>query len=111
MHINRKYPKPEKSIQPRPVPIAWTEAEEGTLISLIEKVYRASEAILRDLQSNPMYADLRPREQVRMFGDTAGNDKLATLLHLARVGKLDVALAHKILKSPDELQAVIDKIQ
>jgi len=111
MHVNRMYPKPEKRIQPRPVPAAWAETEEGALISLIENICRASETILRDLQSNPAYADLRPREQVRLFGDAVGKDNLATLLQLARVGKLDVALAHKILKTPGELLAVIDKIQ
>jgi serine/threonine protein phosphatase 1 len=111
MHVNRKYPKPEKRIQPKPVPVAWIEVEESALILLIEKVYRTSETILCDLQSNPVYADLRPREQARKFSEKVGKDTLATLLQLARVGKLDVALAHKILKSPDELQAVIDKIQ
>jgi serine/threonine protein phosphatase 1 len=111
MHVSRKYPKPEKRIQPRPVPAAWTETEEGALIRLIKNICRASETILRDLQSNPAYADLRPREQVRLFGDAVGKDNLATLLQLARVGKLDVALAHKILKTPDELWAVIDKVQ
>jgi len=54
---------------------------------------------------------LSPREQVRLFGDTVGNDTLATLLQIARVGKLDVELAHKILKTPDKLLEVIDKIQ
>ena len=111
MHVNRMYPKPEKRIQPRPVPAAWTETEEGALIHLIGNIYRASEEILHALQSNPVYADLRPREQVRLFGDVVGKGNLATLLQLARVGKLDVALAHKILKTPGELRAVIDKVQ
>ena len=110
MHVSRMYPTPEKRYQPRVVPVAWAEAEEIALTHLIEKVYQATEAILRDLQSNPAYADLRPREQARLFGETVGNDKLATLLQLARVGKLDVELAHKILKTPDELQEAINKI-
>ena len=92
------------------MPAAWTESEEIALTSLIENIYQATEAILRDLQSNPAYADLRPREQVRLFGEAVGNDNLATLLQLARVGKLDVDLAYKILKTPDELQEVINKI-
>jgi hypothetical protein len=111
MHVSRKYPKPEKRIRPRPVPAAWTKTEEGALISLIENICRVSETILRDLQSNPAYADLPLREQVRLFGDAVGKGNLATLLQLARVGKLDVALAHKILKTSDELRAVIDKVQ
>jgi serine/threonine protein phosphatase 1 len=111
--VNRMYPKPAKQVQIqfRPDPILWTESEENTLIGLIEKIYMASESIMRDLHSNPAYADLRPREQVRLFGDRAGNDKLGTLLQLARVGKLESGLARKILKTPVELSAVLEKLQ
>ncbi len=111
MHVSRKYPKPEKRIQPRPVPVAWAEAEKNALIHLVERVHQVFETILHDLQSDPAYTDLSPREQVRLFGDTVGNDTLATLLQIARVGKLDVELAYKILKTPDKLLEVIDKIQ
>jgi len=109
MQVRRMYPKPVKHFQPRPVPVAWAEVEERALINLIEKIYRESEAIMRDLQSKPGYADLRPREQARLFGDTVGNDTLATLLQLARLGKLNVELAHKILKTPNELLEAIEK--
>jgi hypothetical protein len=81
------------------------------LIDLIGKVYQASEAILRDLQSTPIYADLRPREQARLFGDRLGNGILATLLQLARLGKLNLELAHRVLKTPHELYAIIEKLQ
>jgi hypothetical protein len=111
LHVSRKYPKPEKHLQPRPAPVAWAEVEERALIDLIQKVYQVSEIILRDLQSDPGYADLRPREQVRLFSAAAGNDKLATLLQLARIGKLNIELAHKILKTPGELHEAIKKIQ
>jgi len=111
MHVSRMYPKPEKHLQPRPAPAAWAEVEEHALVDLIQKVYQANEIILRDLQSDPGYAGTNPREQVRMFGEAVGNGKLATLLQLARVGKLDVELAHKILKTPNELRESINEFQ
>lgn len=111
MQVRRMYPKPEKQFQPRPVPVAWAEIEEIALVNLIEKIYQTSEAIMLDMQSKPGYADLRPREQARLFGYTAGNGTLATLLQLARLGKLNIELAHKILKTPDELHEALEKIQ
>ncbi len=111
LQVSRKYPKPEKHIQPRPAPIAWAEDEERALIDLIAKIYQSSETILHDLQSKPEYAGLRPREQARMFGAAAGTGTLATLLNLARVGKLDAELAHRILKTSVELREVIGKLK
>jgi serine/threonine protein phosphatase 1 len=111
MHVSRMYPKPEKHAQPRPAPVVWAEVEEQALIDLIQKTYQANETILYELQSNPAYADSSPREQARLFGDAVGSGKLATLLQLARLGKLDVELAYKILKTPNELHEAVNKIQ
>jgi hypothetical protein len=53
---------------------------------------------------------LRPREQARLFGSQAGNGVLGTLLHLARLGKLDMDLAHRVLKTPDALDPAMQEI-
>ena len=111
MQVRRMYPKPPRPIQPRPLPVAWSEADDKRLNDFIAQVYQGSEAILHDLQSDPTYADLRPREQARLFGQQAGTDRLATLLQLARLGKLNPELARQILKTPDELDAAIKKLQ
>ncbi len=111
MHVSRMYPKPPRHIQPRPIPVVWSEVDDRNLNDFIGKISRASEVILRDLRSNPAYADLRPREQARLFGDRSGNGRLATLLQLARLGKLNIELAHQVLKTPDELDEAIKKLQ
>ena len=110
LRVSRMYPQPEKRAQPRPEPVVWAEVEERALIDLIRKIYQANETILRELQLNPAYADSNPRGQARLFGNLAGNGKLATLLQLARLGKLDAELARKILKNPNELREMIKKI-
>jgi serine/threonine protein phosphatase 1 len=109
LQVRRMYPRPARLPQPRPVPVAWADTDREELAILIEKVYQTSATILGKLQAEPEYADLRPREQARMFGSQAGNGVLATLLHLARLGKLDMDLAHRILKTPDALYAVFQE--
>jgi hypothetical protein len=112
MRVSRMYyPKSPKQIQPNPIPVAWPEVDDINLLDFIGKLYQASEGILRDLQSDPAYADMSPRQQARRFGDKSGNGPLATLLQLARLGKLNVEVAHKILRTPNELYAAIQKFQ
>jgi serine/threonine protein phosphatase 1 len=110
MQVRRMYPKPPRSVQPRPIPVAWSEAADKSLNDFLGQVYQASAAILHDLQSHLTYANLRPREQARLFSDRAGTDRLATLLHLARLDKLNVELAQQVLKTPDELEAAIKRL-
>jgi serine/threonine protein phosphatase 1 len=110
MQLRRMYPKPDRLPQPKPVPVAWDDKDEDELGTLLERVYQTSATILGKLQAEPEYADLRPREQARLFGSRAGNGILATLLQLARLGKLDVDLAHRVLKTPDALHPVIQQI-
>jgi len=56
LQVSRNYPKPEKRLQTRPIPVTWAEAEESALILLVERVHQALETILHDLQSDPSYA-------------------------------------------------------
>jgi len=71
---------------------------------LIEKIRRASQSILHELLSEPGYIDLSPRAQARLFSGKVGEGILATLLQLARVNKLNVNIAHTIIKRPDEFK-------
>jgi hypothetical protein len=110
LQVRRRYPKPPRHIQPKPIPIVWSESDEEKLNDLIAQVYQASAAILHDLQSDPDYLDLRLREQARLFGQRAGTDRLATLLHLVRLGKLNPEVAQHVLKTPQELDAAMRDI-
>lgn len=109
--IKRLYPKPARPSQPKLLPIAWSEADETRLNAFIAQVDQASTVILHDLQSDSIYAGLRPREQARLFGQRAGTDRLATLLHLARLGKLKAEVARQVLTTPAELDAAIDQLR
>jgi serine/threonine protein phosphatase 1 len=110
LQVRRMHPKPARLSQPKPLPVAWSEADNTRLNDFITQVYQASAAILHDLQSDPTYADLRPREQARLFGQHAGTDRLATLLHLARLGKLNTVFAQQVLKTPAELVEAIKRL-
>jgi serine/threonine protein phosphatase 1 len=111
MQVRRMYPQPPKHPKIRRIPIEWAEAEEKMLVILIEKVFQASQSVLRELQSEPGYADLPPRALARRFGSRAGDEPLATLLQLARLGRLEVALAQKVLRTPEAVYAAIAKIE
>jgi serine/threonine protein phosphatase 1 len=110
MQVKQMHPKPARTIQPKPILVAWSEADDTRLHDFIAQVSQTSAAILHELQSDPTYADLRPREQARLFGQQAGTDRLATLLHLARVGKLNTEVARQILKAPAELDVMIKQL-
>ncbi|HEY9152410.1 MAG TPA: hypothetical protein VIN60_05945, partial [Anaerolineales bacterium] len=70
-----------------------------------------SAVILRGLQSEAGYAELRPRLQARSFGEKAGNGISAALLQLARIGKLNSDVARNIIKKQDLLSALHQQIE
>jgi hypothetical protein len=111
MQVRRQHPRPPKQSQAEHVPVHWSDEEEGNLAALIEKTYQVSASIMQRLLSEADYLELPPRVQVERFGSRAGDGPLATLLQLARLGKLNVELAHKILKTPIALNSVIEKIE
>jgi Calcineurin-like phosphoesterase len=110
MQLQRMYPPPARLPQPKPVPVAWTDTDEKELGTLIAKIYQTSASILSRLQRDPGYAELRPREQAHLFGSRVGNGALGALLQLARLGKLDVDLAHRVLKTPAALYPIVQQV-
>ncbi len=67
-----------------------------------------SEAVIEDLlarlRSTPGFSELTPRAQAKLYAAEIGKGKLANLLQLARLGKLDLEMGRKILKDPGEIQ-------
>ncbi len=110
MQLQRMYPRPAPLPRSRPAPVTWTDEDEEELGTLIAKVYQTSASILSRLQREPEYAELPPREQAHLFGSRAGNGALGALLQLARLGKLDADLAHRILKTPAALYPVVQRV-
>ena len=111
-HVRRQYPVPVKTSHPnRRTPIAWDEADEDNLANLIAHVNQTCASILCTLHTEPGYADLSPRKQAQRFGDCAGTGDTATLLQLARLGKLHAEIARKILGDSQALKDTFHRLE
>ncbi len=111
MQVRRQYPQPPKPAHPRHIPVAWNEDEDKLLVILIENLYRASAVLLRDLRSEPGFVEMSPRAQAKIFSKRVADNSLVTLLQLARLGRLDIQLAHKILKTPVALDSMVERVR
>jgi hypothetical protein len=70
------------------------------LAQLIEKAKKAHAELLEQVQSYPGYSGLSPRKQAKLYTAKAGKGRFATLMQLARLEKLDMEAARKLLKNP-----------
>lgn len=111
MHVRRQYPKPTRPSQLRPTPIQWNDDEELLLGTLIERAYQVSETIMQRVGSMPGFADMTPRAQTRLYGAQIKDGTLLSILHLARLGKLNADLARKVVRTPSALQLMIQMIE
>jgi hypothetical protein len=94
-----------------PQPLAWDGTDEERLAALTRNVYALSMGIIRALQGEPGYEGLSTRQQAQRFTEKAGTQELGILLQLARLGRLDAALARRILKYPDTLASVRQEVE
>jgi hypothetical protein len=111
-HVRRQYPIPVKTPHPkRRTPAAWDEADDDTLDHLIALVNQTCASILCTLHTEPGYADLSSRKQAQRFGERAGTGDTATLLQLARLGKLHAEIARKILGDSQALKDTFHSLE
>ncbi len=103
--VRRTYQCPRANSQ-RPV-FSWSERDDLALVRLIEKVSLANHDLLARLQSAPGFSELTPRVQAKLYAAETGKGKLANLMQLARLGKLDLNMGRKILKDPKEVQKLL----
>jgi serine/threonine protein phosphatase 1 len=105
--VRRTYQRP-RAVSQKPV-FSWSSQDDLTLMQLIEKVRHANESLLARLQSTPGFSELAPRPQAKMYAARAeaGKGKLANLMQLARLNKLDLETGRKILKDPGEVQKLL----
>jgi serine/threonine protein phosphatase 1 len=90
--------------------VAWNDIDEKTLFHLFGKVEEKANAIMLDLRAEPGFDDLSVRKQAKRFSAKAGNGAYAALLHLARLNQLNNTTARKLLKSPENLYAILHNI-
>jgi serine/threonine protein phosphatase 1 len=105
--VRRTYQRPfvlsQKSV------FSWSAQDDLSLMQLIEKVRQANDALLTLLQSTPGFSELAPRPQAKLYAARAeaGKGKFSNLMQLARLNKLDMEMARKILKDPKEVQKLL----
>jgi serine/threonine protein phosphatase 1 len=97
-----QHPKLPALRKPRPSgSTTWDEQSETILAALLARVAAQNEQVLSRLRQDPDFENLTPRQQARAYAAEIGDTPLATLLHLARRGELDVVKARQVIKSPD----------
>ncbi|HTX90390.1 MAG TPA: metallophosphoesterase [Anaerolineales bacterium] len=79
--------------------VPWSEQDNAALNELVERVEASSDAILSKLRLSPRYNQLNPRQQARMYADIVGDGPAAVLLQMARLGKLNVESAQKVVRN------------
>jgi hypothetical protein len=108
--VANQHPRLVRELPSPPAPVAWSKEDEQALMDLVPRITQLSQTILHELESEPGYAALHPREQARLFGKRAGPGPLGSLLQLSRMGKLEVGLAHRVLRNPEALRTIIQKL-
>lgn len=106
--VRRTYQRP-RAISQRPV-FSWSEQDDQALLILIEKVKQINKDLLTHLQSTPGFSELPPRAQAKLYAAETRKGKLANLLQLARLNKLDLEMGRKILKDPKEVHKLLPAI-
>ena len=104
--IRRTYRRPSPTVQPKVV-ISWSDKDDQALAQLVEKARQAHAELLEQIQSYPGYSELSQRKQAKLYAEKAGKGRFATLMQLARLEKLDMESARKLLKNP----AVVHQLQ
>ena len=97
---------PRTSIAP-----AWSEEQNQELTLLFQKLQEVNSRFMSQVKDIPGYIDLTPRLQSRLYSELVGQGMLANLLHLTRVGKLDIDLMRKIVHDPKQLSLLMDSIK
>ncbi len=105
--VRRTYQRPQP-----PTPkeaVVWSEQDNQALVLLIERVRQANEKLLTALQATPGFLELSSRQQAKFYAAQTGKGVFANLMQLARLGKLEVELARRIIKEPGVVQGLLDQ--
>lgn len=113
MQVRRSYqaPKARPSMPRTSIAPAWSEEQNQELTLLFQKLQEVNSRLMSQVQDLPGYIDLTPRQQSRLYSELVGQGTLANLLHLTRVGKLDIDLMRKIVQDPKQLSLLMDSIR
>lgn len=111
MQVRRSLPKPARQPAPaRQIP-EWSDSDLQMLARLIEQVNLRCFQLLEEVQAQPGYHALRPRQQALLYGEKVGKGRMAGLMHQARKGHLDIDTARNVLREPAELEALFSELE
>ena len=111
IQVRRTYQvtKPKPSSRRVSSNVAWSDEQNQELNFLYQKLQEANTRVMSQVQEIPGYQDLTPRQQSRLYSEMVGQGVVQNLLHLTRLGKLDIELMRKIVHDPGRLSLLIEK--
>jgi serine/threonine protein phosphatase 1 len=104
--IRRSYRRSGSAVRPKAI-ISWSDEDNVALAQLIEKARQANKNLLDKIRSAQGFSELSPRKQAKLYAAEAGKGPFATLMQLARLGKLDPESARRLLKNPDVVYEIL----
>ena len=111
LQVRRAYQKPAKPAKSKPPPISWDEEGAQALVWLVAWAQSAHENLFHELHAQDDFNALTARQQAKAYAEAAGSGPQAVLLQLARLGRLDVQSAQRVLREPGRAHALITKLQ
>src|SRR3990172_170645 len=90
------------------IAVSWSDQDDLAPAQLMEKARQANENLLDKIRSTPGFSELSPRQQAKLYAAEAGKGPFATLLQLARLGKLDIETARRLLKDPETVHEMLE---
>ena len=97
---------------PRPAqPEGWDEESEQILEKITELAQAESRRVLGELQNNPGFSELTPRQQAKAYATAAGREMpWSALLHLARIGEINPDASRRLFKSDAEIRDLLARL-
>jgi hypothetical protein len=87
----------------------WSEEQNQELNFLFQKLLEVNSRLMSQVQNIPGYSDLTSRQQSKLYSEMVGQGVVQNLLHLTRMGKLEIELMRKIVHDPGRLSLLIEK--
>jgi serine/threonine protein phosphatase 1 len=88
---------------------AWSEEQDKELNFLFQKLQEANLRVMSQVYGISGYQELTPRQQSKLYSEIVGQGVVPNLLHLTRMGKLDIDLMRKIVHDPERLSLLTAK--
>ena len=111
----QKYAQVKSTTQvpsPRPAfPEDWDEESEQILEKITELAQAESRRVLGELQNNPGFSELTPRQQAKAYATAAGREMpWSALLNLARIGEINPDASRRLFKSDAEIRDLLARL-